>query len=285
VHIPYVATPEYRSKYAEYSSNEQDYYGAITAMDEQIGRLRMLLQARGVANDTVIFFTSDNGPEISPTIYNNQTSKGWPFFPNPGSTGGLRGRKRDLTEGGIRVPGLVEWPASIKQNVVSSFPAATMDYMPTLLDILQADHPHPSWPLDGTSLLPVLTAKSALAARAITRSKPLGWQFKTAHGNGGRSDSTCAQLRGVARGDAGGVSGASSTPVDFPVDFSRNLTHPALPQQRRYKRHDVGVDPTRYPALTAAWAEQEYKLFGCRDSGKEAWSWFLYNITSDPKVQ
>ena len=59
VHIPYVATPKYRSMYAAkgFSSNEQDYYGALTEMDEQIGRLRQLLVVHGVANDTMLFFT------------------------------------------------------------------------------------------------------------------------------------------------------------------------------------------------------------------------------------
>jgi arylsulfatase A-like enzyme len=65
------------------------------------------------------------------------------------------GRKRDLTEGGIREPGLLEWPRMIKTNLVTDFPAATFDYKPTVLEILGIEAPT-GWPLDGTSLVPLI---------------------------------------------------------------------------------------------------------------------------------
>ena len=77
---------------------QKHYYGCITAMDEQIGRLRDYLQAEGLADNTIITFCSDNGPEDNV----------------PGKTEGYRERKRSLYEGGIRVPSVMVWPEENK---------------------------------------------------------------------------------------------------------------------------------------------------------------------------
>ena len=87
---------------------------------------------------------------------------------NPGSTNGLRGRKRDLTEGGIREPGLLEWPRMIKKNLVTDFPAATFDYKPTVLEILGVEAPT-GWPLDGTSLVPLIKGEVPSSAQREPR--------------------------------------------------------------------------------------------------------------------
>lgn len=84
-HEPVKAGPEYKKMYSEYSEGKQDYYGCITAMDDQIGRLQEKLKALKVDDNTIILFCSDNGPEGKA-----ETDK------NPGTTGGLRGRKRSL---------------------------------------------------------------------------------------------------------------------------------------------------------------------------------------------
>ena len=119
----------FRGRYAtRYDENQADYYGALTAMDAQIGRIRSLLRARGVAQDTLLTYTADNGPE-GQSIHGYHGQKAGD---NPGSTNGLRGRKRDLTEGGIREPGLLEWPGMIKKNLHTLYPAATFDYKPTV---------------------------------------------------------------------------------------------------------------------------------------------------------
>jgi hypothetical protein len=86
-------------------------------------------------------------------------------------SGGLRGRKGDMYEGGIRVPGVIEWPARIKQPVVTEIPAGVVDIYPTLVEIMQAKVPHPVEPLDGISLLPLMDGQMK------ERSKPMGfWQ-------------------------------------------------------------------------------------------------------------
>ena len=152
-HLPVVAGPKYTKIYKNYSKYEQHYFGCITAMDEQIGRLRSKLRDLNVAENTVLFFTSDNGPE-------GQKGKA------PGSTGYLNGRKRSLLEGGIRVPGLVEWPAKIKPGRKTDIPCVTSDYLPTILDMLEIK-PITNRPIDGISLLPLLKNKMTNRGKAI----------------------------------------------------------------------------------------------------------------------
>jgi arylsulfatase A-like enzyme len=95
-HWPVVTGPEYRDMYPGQSEFAQNHFGCITAMDEQIGRLRKRLRQLGIADNTMFWFCSDNGPEGGV-----QGPKG-----GMGSAGPLRGRKRSLYEGGVRVPGL-----------------------------------------------------------------------------------------------------------------------------------------------------------------------------------
>lgn len=156
-HLPVVAGPEHAAMYADYDSHTRNYYGCITAMDEQVGRLRKTLRDAGVAENSLVTFCSDNGPE-------GAARKA------PGSTGPFRGRKRDLFEGGIRVPGLIEWPTKIAPGSVTEYPAVTSDYLPTILDILNVEMPD-ARPIDGLSLLPVF------ADPAMERSAPIGFEF------------------------------------------------------------------------------------------------------------
>ena len=99
-HTPVVAGEQYRKTYEHLPEAYQHYYGCITAMDEQIGRLRNQLKELGIFENTLSFFTSDNGPE-------NKVNRPRSL----GRTNGLSERKRSLKEGGIRVPGLMEFPS------------------------------------------------------------------------------------------------------------------------------------------------------------------------------
>ena len=141
VHIPYIATDEYRNMYLKknFNSDQADYYGVISAMDEIIGRMRDLLEELGIKENTFLWFSSDNGPEHG----------------TPGVTNGLRDRKRSVYEGGIRVPAIIEWPNVIKSNKVSWFPIVSSDFLPTVYDILGVK-PEDDRPLDGISILPYL---------------------------------------------------------------------------------------------------------------------------------
>ena len=122
---------------------------AIEDMDEALGELRSTLDTLGVRNNTMLWFTSDNGPEYgvdSPHETDRNRSL---------RSGGLRERKRSLYEGGIRVPGILEWPDVIKSGRVTAMPAVTSDYYPTILDFLEIDVPGQK-PIDGISLRPLI---------------------------------------------------------------------------------------------------------------------------------
>ena len=111
--------------------DQQEYYGVITAMDEQVGRLRSKLKNLNIADNTLVFYTSDNGPETLKEVREKV-----PYGRAQGLTNGLRGRKRSLHDGGIRVPGIVEWPNEIKPGTVGDLPCFTSDYFPTIAKIL-----------------------------------------------------------------------------------------------------------------------------------------------------
>jgi arylsulfatase A-like enzyme len=155
-HLPVVTGGEYREPYRDRPLDEQLYYGAIGAMDEQVGRLREALRRWNVAEATLIWFASDNGPEIN----------------TPGSAGPFRDRKRSLYEGGIRVPALLEWPARIPAGRATDVPAVTSDYLPTVLDYLGAYPEESAMPLDGVSLRPLVDG------HAYERPRPIGFQTR-----------------------------------------------------------------------------------------------------------
>ena len=127
--------------YAGHAGYARHYYGCITAMDEQVGRLRSKLNALGVETSTLIAFCSDNGPEGARGAA-------------PGSAGRFRGRKRDLYEGGIRVPAFIVWPERIRPEGTTDFPAVTSDYLPTILELV-GEKPPDARPMDGVSLVRV----------------------------------------------------------------------------------------------------------------------------------
>lgn len=153
-HAPVVAGPTYLNMYASHDENKQHYYGCITAMDEQIGRLRQQLKALNLADNTLITFCSDNGPAGE-----GGGTKQYTGGRQQGVTGGFRGRKGVLYEGGLRVPGIMVWPKEIKSGQRTSFPAVTSDYFSTILEIWGLELP--KRPYDGTNLMPVLKGKSS----------------------------------------------------------------------------------------------------------------------------
>lgn len=140
-HLPVVAGPEYAAMYPDVDDFEKNYYGCVTAMDDQIGRLRAALKEAGVADNTMVWFCSDNGPEGGDN--------------SPGSAAHFKGRKRSLNEGGVRVPGILDWPARVTVGTVTEFPAVTSDYLPTILDAVKVEYLGER-PLDGISLLSVI---------------------------------------------------------------------------------------------------------------------------------
>ncbi len=166
-HIPVIGGPQYRELYAEHDAEARHYYACVTALDEQVGRLRSELRGLGVGENTMLWFCSDNGPTSRGRRMQQQKSTGKPF----GSTGHLRGHKGTLYEGGVRVPGLLEWPAQVEAGQVTDIPAVTSDYLPTILEAVGVEYPD-SRELDGLSLMPLI------AGQVAERSQPIGFQSR-----------------------------------------------------------------------------------------------------------
>ena len=119
--------------------------------DGQLGRLISLLKDRGVYNNTVIFYTADNGPHQG----EERSDIHW-------STNFLRQCKASNFEGGLRVPGIMHSPAHIKTHRNVTTPTVTMDILPTIMDLLNVESDHPDWEMDGMSLLPYIGDKTDL---------------------------------------------------------------------------------------------------------------------------
>lgn len=130
----------------------------IARMDADIGRLRALLQREGLADNTLVLFVSDNGPHT-------EGGQDIAFFD---ATAGLRGRKRELYEGGIRVPMLAVWPGKVPAGRVSAQVMAHWDWMPTLAALAGAKPPSRT---DGHDLSAVLRGGTSQAR------PPLYWEF------------------------------------------------------------------------------------------------------------
>lgn len=160
-HSPVVAPPEFLDLYPGCTIEQQHYYGCISALDEQVGRLRAELRNLGIDQNTMLCFSSDNGPE---SVSINVRSKG--------ETAGFRGRKRSLYEGGVRVPEMLEWPSQIKTRRVITMPCGTLDYFPTVLDVLGYQMPNKPDPIDGVSLKPLIEGTMT------QRPMPIGFQHE-----------------------------------------------------------------------------------------------------------
>ena len=123
----------------------------VTAMDAQIGRILAKLEELGLADNTIVIFTSDNGGE--------RYSNTWPFS----------GKKTELLEGGVRIPAIVRWPGHIAPGTVSEQVIMSMDWFPTLLDIAGVA-PDPQYPSDGMNL-------SGIFAGEAPVSRTLYWRY------------------------------------------------------------------------------------------------------------
>lgn len=143
-HGPQIALEKDKQLYADVDHKDAkmreklaNRWGEITAIDRSMGWLRDALRERKIADNTVLWYCSDNG----------EPDNSW-YKPK------LNGCKSNLFEGGVRVPGIIEWPARIPKPAHSNIHAVTSDMLPTICDIV--DIPLPNRVLDGISLLPAL---------------------------------------------------------------------------------------------------------------------------------
>lgn len=142
-------TPYTGNSYLPHPKPRAAYAGMISFMDKQVGRLMDLLKELDLDDESIVFFTSDNGT----THLGEQVD--YTFF---NSVGGLRGLKGSLYEGGIRVPMIARWPGRITAGTASHLPAAGYDMLETLAEIGKAVVPGET---DGISIVPTLLGKSS----------------------------------------------------------------------------------------------------------------------------
>jgi len=157
-HTPLVASNDDRRLYHDQPMPAQHWYGAITAMDRQVGRLRKWLVQKELAENTILWFCSDNGPSYIHTF---------------NSAGPFRGKKATLWEGGIRVPAIVEWPRRLTGPRVVNAPIGTSDIYPTLLAATGTDCPKGQPVLDGINALPLLDGSRTRRETPIAFQSPV----------------------------------------------------------------------------------------------------------------
>jgi arylsulfatase A-like enzyme len=153
-HSPWVASEKDQVKGE--AAKSAHHHGELVAMDRSIGTLRSGLKKMGLDKNTLVWFCSDNGG-----------LKGV----GHDSVGGLRGNKGSVWEGGIRVPGIIEWPGTIKPRI-TSHPASTMDIFPTIVDLLNLPKESLLGLVDGMSIKPLLSKEIG------PRTKPLPFRYR-----------------------------------------------------------------------------------------------------------
>jgi arylsulfatase A-like enzyme len=151
-----------RGHYAHQEHPHAAYAAMVTRMDRDVGRILKLVDESGIAGDTLVLFTSDNGEAAG--------IRGDRFFE---SSGGLRGHKQNFYEGGIRVPALARWPKKIPAGRVSSHPWYFCDFLPTAAELAGAEAPRG---LDGISIVPELIGEKA-AGRKQARHEFMYWEL------------------------------------------------------------------------------------------------------------
>ncbi len=159
-HSPLEAKESHRAQVGHLPSEALRFYGAmVLSLDENIGRVMAALERNRIKENTLVIFTSDNGPTFAFNV-------GWPEdWPKEmlGSTGPLDGRKSTLLEGGIRVPFTMTWPARWPTGQVYRQPVSTLDVYPTLCAAVGAKV-HEGTVLDGVNLLPLIGEKEERGA-------------------------------------------------------------------------------------------------------------------------
>ncbi len=172
VHLPIKEPEEWLGKVPENISGDvaRHYAACVMHLDDSVGRIIQALEEKGVRDNTLLVFTSDNGGS---TVENNDLKYPDDNCPNGRLTGNnnpLRGQKGDVYEGGTRVPTLVSWPGRVKPGRVET-PVQITDWMPTLCSLTEYKSDRDlKW--DGTDLTELLTNHTPLPTRAIYTAGP-----------------------------------------------------------------------------------------------------------------
>ncbi len=160
-HYPLHAPQKYLDRFPELPWDRQIMAAMLSAVDDGVGEILDELERQGILEDTLVFYQSDNGP--------SREARNWldgredPYY--GGTVGQLKGHKFSLYEGGIRVPGILSWPARIPAGQVIDEPAMAVDIFPTLIQVAGGNQE--AYTLDGYDILPMVTAHAPSPHSAI----------------------------------------------------------------------------------------------------------------------
>lgn len=174
----------------DWPSPEKGFAAMISRLDRDVGKIMALLKELRIDDNTIVFFTSDNGPH-------QEGGHNMEFF---NSNGELRGFKRDLYEGGIRVPMIVRWPGHISPGTTTDHPSAFWDFLPTACELAGVEPPSG---IDGISCVPTLLGQEQQVH------KHLYWQY--------------GHKRGIRRGHWKAVRSGVGKPFEL-YDLSKDLS-------------------------------------------------------------
>jgi arylsulfatase A-like enzyme len=179
-HTPFHTLPKYRWRFPELEEADNIYASVLSHADDRIGEVLHTLDKLGIADNTLVIFSSDNGPARAskPTGlelgYDSATGAGYGIGASKGVTGGRKGYKGCLFEGGIGVPFIARWPGKIKAGAVNDASLiSAVDLLPTFCQIAGANLPQDYQP-DGISQVDALLGKNITAERV----KPLFWKME-----------------------------------------------------------------------------------------------------------
>jgi arylsulfatase A-like enzyme len=150
-HYPMHAPAHYVDRFPHLPPDRRIMAAMLSAVDDGVGAILHECERQGILDNTLVFFMSDNGPSRETRNWLDGTPD--PYY--GGSAGSLKGHKFSLFEGGIRVPGILSWPARIPAGQVLSEPVAAMDLFPTVLAAAGLDIS--AYEMDGRDLGPLVT--------------------------------------------------------------------------------------------------------------------------------
>ena len=177
-HTPFHTIPRFEHRFRNLNRNEQIYASVLSHADDRIGDILNTLDRLGLTENTLVIFSSDNGPAgtgatdgVAELKYDSATGAGWGTAAAVGTTGGRAGRKASIKEGGIGVPFLAHWPQHIAAGAVDNESLiSAVDLLPTFCAIAEAPLPEDYQP-DGLNITAVLKGK-----KMPIREKPLFWE-------------------------------------------------------------------------------------------------------------
>ena len=183
-HTPHYPKPEFMKRFEQLEEADQIYAAVLAHADARIGEVLATLERLGIEKDTLVIFSSDNGPEnTGPAsrweMDDEATGPGFASFASVGTTGGHRGRKRSLLQGGIGVPFIVRWPGQVPAGRTDdTTPVTAVDLLPTFCALAGVELPDGYVP-DGIDQSQVLRGKTDPLRR-----KPIFWEWRSASKKG-----------------------------------------------------------------------------------------------------